>query len=332
MSADETLAAVLADPSTGPDVFIGPHLWMTALTDAGIAEPLDRGSEVVAGALAAVTLRATVYAAPLGLDTVVQFRNTTGLAVAPASVESLSTGCPDGDGVGPCLLIPIESVDSHYPFLVALGGYVFGADEYEEWDVSDVGVDSDEAVAGVSILKLLADDDITLGDGNSSVVDRFVAGTAPLLWGTLDSKAALEAAGARFVVEQLPSIAEAAAISPVYVTAAWVNAFAPGKEAAARFVSGYLAAPEVGNAVALELGMAPVNIGYDDDAQLVPFIETARGGHPVPTVFQTPYAWEQLAVAFSQIRSGDDVSAALLEAAVAIRNAPTPEPPVEDEG
>ncbi len=331
VEVDSLLDQLVADPASGPDAFIGPHSWLTVLTDTGIAEHLTAGSEVVAGALDAVTLRGTVFGAPLALDTIVQFRNTDSLASAPSTIESFAAGCPDGERSGSCLLLPADSVSGHYPFITGTGGYIFGADEFEGWDAQDVGVDSAEALAGGLILQTIVDGAGILGNGNSTVAERFVAGDAPLLWGDSTTLAALTAAGAKFTVERLPTIAEVSAPTPIEVVVGWVNAFAPGKEATVIFMRDYLAAPSSADAIAVTLGLAPVNVGFDTDPNLVPFIESARTGDPVPTIFQAEYAWEQLAVAFSDIRDGDDASDVLGDAAVAIRNAPGPEIPADDE-
>ena len=328
---DSVLDQLVADPASGPDAFIGPHSWLTVLTDTGIAEQLPAGSEVVAGALDAVRLRGIVFGAPLALDTIVQFRNTDALATAPSTIESFAAGCPDDEDVGPCLLLVADSVAGHYPFITGPGGYVFGADEFEGWDAGDVGVDTAEALAGGLILQDIVDGAGILGNGSSTVVDRFIAGDAPLLWGDSTTLAALTAAGAGFTVERLPTIAEVMAPTPIQVIVGWVNAFSPGKEATVIFVRDYLAAPSSADPIAATLGLAPVNIGFDAEPNLVPFIESARTGDPVPTIFQTEYAWEQLAAAFDDIRDGDDASAALSDAAIAIRRAPGPEIPAEDE-
>lgn len=328
---DSLLDQLLADPAAGPDAFIGPHSWLTVLANAGIAEQLTVGSEVAAGALDAVTLRGIRFGAPLALDTIVQFRNADSLATAPSTIESFIAGCPDGENLGPCLLLAPDSVAGHYPFITGPGGYIFGADEFEGWDAQNVGVDSAEALAGGLILQGIVDGAGILGNGNSTVADRFAAGDAPLLWGDSTTLTTLTAAGTRFTVERLPTIAEVNAPTPIEVIVGWVNAFSPGKEASVIFVSDYLAAPSSADSIAVTLGLAPVNVGFDTDPNLVPFIESARTGDPVPTIFQTEYAWEQLAVAFSDIRDGDDASEALGGAAIAIRNAPRPAIPAEDE-
>lgn len=329
---DETaLETLLADPTSGPDIFIGPHSWLSVLTAAGVVEPIVARSEVVAGAVAAVTLRGVTFGAPLALDTIVQFRNADALALAPSTIESLAEGCPSGDDTVACLLLAADSVEGHYPFIAGLGGYIFGPDEFDEWAADDVGVDTADALAGGLILQSIVDGAGLLGDGSSTAEERFIDGIAPLLWGDTASLATLQLGEANFTVEQLPTIGETPAPTPVRVTAAWVNAFSPGKEVALTFVSDYLADPSFADQIALGLGMAPVNIGFAEDPDLVPFIEGAKTGDPIPTIFQTEYAWEQLAIAFDDIRSGDDPTEALESAARAIRNPPEPEVPDEED-
>ena len=121
--------------------------------------------------------------------------------------------------------------------------------------------------------------------------------------------------------------------TPVHVTAAWVNAFSPAKEAAVAFVGEYLAVPATADQIAVSLGLAPVNIGFDADPNLTPFVESARTGDAVPTIFQTDFAWEELADAFDDIRrQGDDVAGSLQSTATAIRKAPAPPEPEAAEG
>ena len=331
------LPHLLADPASGPDVFVGPHVWLSTLTAMGIAEPLQAPSEIVTGALAAVTLRGVVFGIPLALDTIVQFRNLDALVAVPETIESLAAGCPWDGEILPCLLLPADSVDGHYPFIAGAGGYMFGPDVFDGWDADDVGIDTAETLAGGLILETIVDGLGILGDGDSSVVDRFVAGEAPLLWGntetlaTLTEMAAVDPFGVSFTVERLPSIAETTAPTPVRVTAAWVNAFSPGKEVALQFVTEYLGTSSSANAIALTLRMAPANIEFDPESELDVFIESAGTGDVVPTITEADYAWERLAVAFAGIREGGDSAEILSAAALMIRSGPELEASADEE-
>lgn len=316
---DVMLEMLLEDPAAGPDVFVGPHTWLTTLTDAGIAEPIAVDATVVAGAAAGVELRGITYAAPFGLDTVAQFRNPSLLGSSPTTLEAFESGCVVGGSAQPCLVLSATSVAGHWPFITALGGYLFGPDEFAGWDKDDVGVDTAEAIAGGFVLEQIAQGTGILGDGGSTARDRFVAGEAPLFWGTTADLAALEAAGMEFVVEELPSIGDVPAAGPVQTLDLWVNAFSEDKESAVVLVEEHLAIPQAARVLAIAAGYAPVDIDFESDADLVPFTREARVGLPVPPIDATSVAWTELADAFLAIRSGQAAADALRGAASSIR-------------
>ena len=312
---ETAIQQLLEDPEDGPDVYVAPHSWLIDLTDAGAAEPLSMPPEVVGAAAAAVQLRTFSYAIPIGLDTIAQFRNHSLLTTSPTTIESFAEGCPGG----PCLALSPESVEGHWPFMAGLGGYLFGPHEYDGWDKDDVGLDTADAVAAGLILESIVDGAGILGDGSTTARDRFVAGEAPLFWGTTADLAAFDEAGMDVTVEPLPTIGDQAAVIPVSVTALWVNAFSVDKEAARRLVEGYLTTPENAATLAAALGLAPVDAGFDADPDLAAFTRGAVAGDPIPPIDATELAWVELADAFSSMRDGLDAQTAYEGAAANIR-------------
>jgi arabinogalactan oligomer/maltooligosaccharide transport system substrate-binding protein len=315
------LALLLEDPAGGPDVYVGPHSWLITLTGSGLAEPLTADPSVVAGAADGVRLRGIEYAAPIGLDTLAQFRDPTALAASPSTVEAFAAGCVVDGTTLPCLALSASSVEGHWPFFTAPGGYLFGPEEFEGWDKDDVGLDTDASLAGGLVLASIVGGTGILGDDDTSTArDRFVNGEAPLFWGTTGDLAALEVAGAEFVVEALPTIGGAPAAGPVSTTALWVNGFSADKEAAVILVEEYLALPESARTLAIALGLAPVDTDFaDDDADLAPFTLGARTGLPVPPISAADLAWAELADAVASIRLGGSSETALRGAASNIR-------------
>jgi maltose-binding protein MalE len=316
---DTMLETLLGDPGAGPDLFVGPHEWLTDLVTAGIAEPLAQRSDVVGGAAAAVQVRSVSYGAPIALDTIAQFRNPALLATAPSTVESFANGCTVRGATSACLLLPATSVDGHWPFVAGLGGYLFGPDEFAGWNRDDVGLDTPEAIAAGLVLDSILDGSGILGDGDTSARERFIVGDAPLLWGSTTDLSDLRDAGMSFVVDRLPTIGDQPSPAPVRVTALWVNAFSIDKEAATTLVENYLATPENTRTLAIALGQAPVDVDFSADAGLAPFTQGARVGHPVPPIHATEFAWAELATAFESIRNGASAQTALDGAASSIR-------------
>jgi arabinogalactan oligomer/maltooligosaccharide transport system substrate-binding protein len=297
-----------------PDVFIGPHIWLTELAEAGLAEPVDLPDGLPAAAVAAVTLRGFTIAVPVALDTVVQFRNPDLMPEAPGDLSDLQ--CPADLA---CLLMPGDGdPDVHYPFLVAVGGYLFGEDAEFGFAADDVGVDSSEAIASAAILQGLLE-----GGGIATAVDRedararFASGEAALIWDGAGAIGDLDSA----VIEPLPTISLNPPISVVRVTAAWVNPSGSLKTEAAEFALQYLGGVDGSTAIARALGLIPV---WPDDATQTErrFIEAAATGHPVPYITEAVVAWEALAEAFGRIHGGTSAGTALVDAADTIRFQP----------
>lgn len=320
VETDGMLDTLLADPAAGPDVFIGPHRWLLPLTGAGVAEPVLVDSSVVAGAAAGVTYRGSGYAAPVAVDTLAQFRNPQLLAAAPETAGDLAAGCDGaGDEVVPCLVLPTASAAAMWAFATALGGYVFGPDEFAGWDKDDVGVDADEAVAGATVLEEILEGAGILDDGDSTARRRFAAGEAALYWGTIADMEALRDAGVTFEVDALPTIDGAPASGPVDSMALWVNAFSPDKEAAVRLVEDHLARPDAARLLAAALRWAPADDGPGGDTVFAPFTAAAATGLPLPPIAATEIAWEELGLAFQAMRAGQSAADALSGAASTIR-------------
>jgi len=314
-SPDTILVPGSEEPPEGfdraPDIFIGPHTWLTELAEAGLAEPVDLPGGLPEGAVAAVTLRGFTIAVPVALDSVVQFRNPDLMPEAPGDLSDLQ--CPADLA---CLLMPGDGdPDIHYPFLVGVGGYLFGGDAEFGFAADDVGVDSSEAIASAAILQGLVEGGaVATAADRADARTRFAAGEAALIWDGAAAIGDLDSA----VIEPLPTISLNPPISVVRVTAAWVNPAGSFKTEAAEFALQYLGGVEGSTAIAGALGLIPV---WPDEATRTErrFIEAADTGHPVPYITEAVVAWEELAEAFARIHDGTSAGTALVDAADAIR-------------
>jgi maltose-binding protein MalE len=317
---DSLLTALLEDPAAGPDAFVGPHAWLTSLVENGVAEPIETDPSVVESAARAVELRGSTYAAPIAVDTIAQFRDSAALADAPADMESLADGCGVVDGLrAPCLAMASNVVEAHLPFVLVPAAYLFGPDEFDGWDKDDVGIDVEEALSGGLVLEDIVAGAGILDDGDITARDAFAAGAAPLFWGSMEDLAVLRDSGIELAVDELPTVLGAPAIAPIEVTALWVNAFSPDKEAAVDLVTEYLATPDSATALALALGLAPVDRDFDSDPLVAPFTRMARAGEPIPPIEATTVSWAELESAFTAIRAGESAATALAGAASNIR-------------
>lgn len=310
------LDALLDDGLDGPaDIYVGPHTWVLALAEAGLAEPIPLADGMADSIVASVSPRGHPLAAPLVVDGIVQVRNRALLPEAPAAVESIS--CPDADN---CLLLPADGdADLHYPFLVALGGYLFGPDPEVGWNIDDLGLGTDEAVAGVSIFAdLLADGTIAAPADAAAAIADFAAGNAALLWVRASGLADVQAAGMDIAVELLPTIGGAAAVTSFRTLAAFVNPFGSAKSEAVAFVTDWLGDVNGSGAIALATGMAPVWTEAASSSATV-VLESVATAHPLPIVDDIDRIWFELSDAFRRIHADTSVEDALFGAIGDIR-------------
>ena len=319
---DELLAGAIPEPPEGvdppeipgdlrrtPDLVIGPHTWLAELAEAGLAGPVDLPDGLPAGAVDAVTLRGFTVGVPVALDAIVQYRNPDLMAEAPSDVSDVS--CAESAA---CLLLPGDGdTDIHLPFLLSLGGYVFGPDSDAGFARDDVGIASTEAIASAAILQgLLEEGAVDTAVDRADARSRFEAGEAALVW---DGAGALGLPG---LVEPLPTIGSSPAVSPVRVTAVWVNASGAFETEAAEFAVEHLGSVTGSAAIARALGQAPMWPDGASDRERV-IITAAETGAPVAYIPGYDAAWEAIAEAFSRIHAGTSAGDALTDAADQVR-------------
>jgi len=313
----DLLEALLEDGLDGPaDVYIGPHTWVLALAEAGLAEPIPLADGLPESIVASVSPRGYPLAAPLVVDGIVQVRNRALLSEAPTAIESIS--CP---GTNNCLLLPADGdADLHYPFLVSMGGYLFGPDPEVGYNTDDLGLGTAEAIAGVGILaNLLADGTIdAVTDATAGIAD-FAAGNAALLWVHASGLANIQAAGMDVAVEPLPTIGGNTAITSFRTLAAFVNPFGSAKSEAVAFVTDWLGDASGSGAMALATGMAPVWPEAASSSAVV-VLESVAAGHPLPPVDDIDRIWFELSDAFRRIHADTAVEDALFGAMEDIRS------------
>lgn len=305
---------LVAEGGDGVDIYLGSHLWTRDLVENGLAEPVGLPDGLPAAAVTAVTMRDHAYAVPLAVDGVVQVRNRALMPEAPAAVEAIT--CPEVDD---CLLLPADGlVAVHHPFLAALGGYLYGPDPVRGFADDDLGVGTEEAIAGAEIFAaLVADGTIDRSADLDAVVERFVGGAAALAWVPTGSLPAMAASGMDLSIETLPTIGGAPAVPLVSVLAAYVNPFGDAKSEAVAFAT-WLGDASGSSLIAGAAGMTPVWGDNATDAQTTMLASIATGV-PVPFVDAITVAIEETADAFRRMHEGTTAPSAMTGAEADIR-------------
>jgi len=316
LTATTLLSALVLDQIDGAaDLYLGPHTWALTLAEAGRAEPVFLSDGIAASIVDAISPRGYPLAVPLAIEGVVQVRNRALMPEAPASVEAIA--CP---ATGGCLLLPADgNADVHYPFLVAVGGYLFGRDPAGGYDIADLGISSAESIAGATIFDtLLEAGTVDAAADEGAVIADFVAGNAALAWVHASGLAAIEASDRDIVVETLPTVGGNPAVTVFRTLGAYVNPFGEGKSEALDFATNWLGDINGSALVALAKGIAPVWVDAADPA-MAAVVSSVAAGHTLPPIDDIDRIWFEVSDAFRRIHIGTSPEDAMTGAVEDIR-------------
>jgi maltose-binding protein MalE len=320
-----------APAGEGPDVFIGAHDWLGEMVANGIAAPLDLGaasSSFAEVGINAFSTGGSVYAMPYAIEAIALYYNADLVETPPATVEELTTICDDlGDAIDNCWGIQGggASPDAYhnFPFVAANGGYIFGFDPATGFDTSDVGLDSEEAIAGVAGMEqLVADgyiDPIDEDDAKQLFLDGkqafFMSG--PWWLNTWDE------AGLNYGVTTLPTLNDSPMSPFVGVRGFYVSEFGENKAIAEEFLLSFIATDETMLALFEADPRGPAWLPIVDQATgFEAFAESAANGLFMPNVPEMGSVWEPLGNQLLAVRGGQlSAEEAMTNAAEQVRTA-----------
>lgn len=324
-----------APAGEGPDLFVGRHDWTGEMVAQGISEPIDLGGregEFFQVALDAFSFGGNLYAIPYFTEAVALYYNKDLVETAPATLEELTASCDElGDAIEACWTVPGggDGPDAYhnYPFVSALGGYIFAYDSETGYDVNDVGLDSEGAVAGVSLLEQLTVDGYVANTNGDDAKTLFLDGSAPYFlsgpWQLND----FNTAGLNYGVATIPTIDGNQPAPFMGAGGMFVNAFSENVGLATAFLLDYVASQAFMDAVyeadprspAFQATFEAVVAG-DEVAEA--FALSASQGNPMPNVPEMASVWGPLGDQINGVRNGNtDAETAMTTAATQVREA-----------
>ena len=317
----------------GPDIFAGAHDWTGELAADGTIVPLELGaksSEFFEVALNAFNFEGQLYAVPYALEAVAMYYNTDLVPEAPTAFEDLAGLC-EAAGTPSCVGIPGggDAADAYhnYPFVSALGGYIFAYDPATGYDPSDIGLDSDAAVAGVEFLEEQVAAGVVEPTNYDNAKNLFLEGSAPFWITGPWERANLEAQDAiNWGVTKLPTIDGRAPAPFVGSQGFFLSAFSENALIAQSFLLDFIATQEVQQALYDADPRGPahqaVAEGLASDPVALAFAASAADGNPMPNIPQMGSVWGPLGDNLLLVRNGDlSASEAMAAAAEAVRAA-----------
>ncbi len=300
----------------GPDIFIGAHDWIGGLASNGAIAPIDLGgrdSEFTSTGLDALKWDGQQYGLPYVTEAVALFYNTDLVPEPPTTLTELKAAC-DAIEVDNCWGIPggNDAGDAyhHNPFITVFGGYIFGFDPATGFDVSDIGLASDGAILGATLLESLVTDGYVASTNGDDAKNLFFEGkqafflSGPWQLGDLQSQDVIN-----WSVTKLPTV-DGNKMGPfVGVQGFYLSEFAQNKAIAEEFLLNFIATPETMMALfeADPRGSAYIATldAISDDPIAATFALSAADGTFMPNVPEMGAVWGPVGDNFLALRNGD---------------------------
>jgi arabinogalactan oligomer / maltooligosaccharide transport system substrate-binding protein len=319
----------------GPDIFAGAHDWTGELAADGTISPLNLGSneaDFFPVALDAFNFEGQLFAVPYAIEAIAMYYNTDLVPEAPTAFEDLAAAC-EAAGTPSCVGVAGggDGADAYhnYPFVSALGGYIFAYDPDTGYDPSDVGLDSPEAIAGVEFLAEQVAAGVVEPTNYDNAKNLFLEGQAPFWITGPWERANLEGQDAvNWAVAKLPTIGGQAPAPFVGSQGFFLSAFSENALVAQSFLLDFIATQETQQALYDADPRGPahraVAEALADDPVAQAFAASAADGNPMPNIPQMGSVWGPLGDNILLVRNGAlGAAEAMAAAADAVRAALT---------
>lgn len=302
----------------GPDIFAWAHDVVGDLAESGLIEPITLSPELKKAflpvALNAFTYRGKVYGYPYDLEAVALIYNKKLISKVPASMEevvkfSLELKKKNNGQYG--FLYDLNNFFFSFPLLSAGGGYIF-KDNNGTLDPKDVGLANEGALKGLQFIKSLKDQDIVPGSTDRSAAftkmkEGKLAMTIDGPWALSD----LKQNNISYGIAPIPTLGGKKPKPFVGSHGFIVRRSSKNKELAKVLIEQYLVSkkgvlalyeadprgPARADAIA-ELSKSNVDLRQ--------FMESAKGGLPMPNIPAMGAVWNAMGAALSLTVTGKE--------------------------
>jgi len=299
----------------GPDIFIGANGWTGELVASGVVQPINfrEVEDFLQVALDGFRFGGSLYAMPYATETIAMFYNEDLVTQAPATFEEIADICASLSDIENCVGVPgggnLADAYHNYTFMSSLGGYIFTFDTATGYDVTDIGVNSDGAVAGLEFLAEQIEAGVIGSVDYDDAKNLFLEGqqpfwvTGPWELGTLSDSAL------NWSVAKLPTIDGQAQSPFVGAQGFFIGAFTEYAVIAQSFLFDYVATAETFQALhdadPRIPAFRPLLDALSDDPVAQAFAMSAADGQPLPNVPEMESVWGPLGDNLLAIRNGE---------------------------
>lgn len=293
--------AVAGPAGEGPDIIIGAHDWLGQLVTNGLVAELDYDTSAFFGpAVDAFTYGGTLYGMPYATENIAFVCNmdVLGDRPVPATWDEVMTLAEELEAENPeTTAWSIQTRDPYhwYPQITAFGGYIFGSTD-TGYDATDVGLDSEGAIAAATWLEEMAAAGHVTPDVDYDVLHTmFEAGQVACIGTGPWAIERIQTAGVNYSVNPFPA-GDAGPGQPFLgVQGFMVSAFSENQLLAQTFLQEVVASEEFMTALA-EAGQRPSAFSAVRDAAADPdvtaFAVAGETAQPMPAIPEMSSVWE----------------------------------------
>ncbi len=307
-----------AQAGKGPDIFFWAHDIVGEWADSGLLEPVEPSEEykktLIPMSWDAVTHKGRLWGYPVAIECVSLIYNKklvtgkppTQLADFPAFARELKAKNPKSIAIMWDYTNPYFS----WPFLASAGAYSFKHTK-SGWDPSDIGVDTPEAVEGLSaILKLIKQDVLPKGSTQSIADEKMISGELATAINGPWSWANLHKGGVDFGLAPVPGVDGNPGKPFVGVLSAMINRSSPNSDLAVLFLEKYVVTADGLRKIDADapLGVPSVEALAEEMSAKNPLIrvtyENAKNGVVMPNIPEMGRFFTSMGAAFKIATNG----------------------------
>lgn len=320
-----------APTGEGPDIIIGAHDWVGELAANGLlAEillPEELEDQFDAVSLEGFTY-GVLYGLPYAREGIALVYNKALVSEVPGTFEELiELARKLTDPTLPQYGFAVQNPDPYhsFPFISALGGYIFGYDPEGKLNPCDVGLDNSGAIAGAEVLDSLFEEGLLpAGLDWDTWTGLFAEGRIAMVITGPWAIGIARRAGIEVGVAPIPPIQGGVPKPFVGVQGVMVSAFSPNLPIVFDFLFNYFATKETMLALYQRDPRIPAFLpAYEEvagDPILKGFAESIANGVPMPNIPQMSAVWGAWSDAMALIGNQEaEPAEALKQAADSIR-------------
>ena len=294
--------AVAGPAGEGPDILIGAHDWLGQLVANGLVAPLDLGAkqgEFLEAAVNAFTYDGQLYGVPYATENVAFFCNPDLAPTAPSTWDEVLTLAEEleASSGGTTTAWTIQTNDPYHfnPVMNSFGGYVFGFTD-QGYDASDVGLDSEGALAAASFLQGMAEAGHLQADVDYDVMHALFTGGQVACIGTGPwALTLIRDSGVPYTINSFPDGGAAAGKPFLGVQGFMVSAFSENQLLAQTVLTEVFSTAEFMQAM-YDADPRPSSFlavrDATTDPDLAAFAAAGAEGQPMPAIPEMSSVWE----------------------------------------